>query len=87
MTPEYLTPKEAAKELKRSVDVIHSMCASGELGHFRFRRSILIPRIALDEYIKANYHPAHRNFFGRRNQGPTREEVETMLRDEKPFGA
>jgi len=62
-----LTIREAAAELRISKDVIYSMAAAGEIDHYRIRGRIFIPREAIVKFLKANFYPAHRDFFHRKS--------------------
>jgi excisionase family DNA binding protein len=62
-----LTIREAAAELRLSIDVLYSMAAAGEIDHYRLRGRIFIPREAIDTYLKRNFYPARREFFHRKS--------------------
>jgi hypothetical protein len=68
---EVLTPAETAKLLKVNVQTVYDLCEipirivdgvpvemDPELGHYRIGRKILIPRAAIDAYLRKAYHPA-----------------------------
>jgi excisionase family DNA binding protein len=48
MTPNYLTPKQAAEYLSVSATTIYKLCQSGELRHVRIGRAIRIRPTDLD---------------------------------------
>ncbi len=49
---EYLTPQEAADLVRCSRQTIYGMIRRGELEAVRFGRRLLVPRRALEKYLR-----------------------------------
>ncbi len=84
MTARYLTPTEAAKELRVSPDTVLRLIASGELGALRVSPRIIRIPVPAFEAFQAGREPTRRRVVRRRRLEEVRLGMSERVRDVQP---